>query len=45
MNEVENSSQKGAPGSGMELNPVFKEKNTLGNEIKAVVTSEKDQPH
>ena len=29
----------------MELNPVFKEKNTLGNEIKAVVTSEKDQPH
>jgi hypothetical protein len=35
---------KEAPGSGMELNPVFKEINTLKilNGIKGVVTSRQD---
>ena len=33
MKDVENSRQKRAPGSGMELNLVFKGKNTLGTEM------------
>ena len=34
--------RKGAPGSGIELNPVFKEINRLRNGIKGVVTSGQD---
>ena len=42
-----NLRRKGAPGSGMELSPVFKEirrleKSLILNEIKEVVTSRQD---
>ena len=50
LTEMYNLRRKGAPGSGIELTPVFKETNRLKkslmlNGINGVVTSGKDPSH